>query len=359
MRATGRTLAESYLEHPPYEGAASRRRPIGPRTCSRGSSRGTRVVEKQAVNPPGVRRRNGGGLLRRLSAAIRALVVNVLIARHAQSPESISFWRFAVGAAGPPAVSGARARWRAWRPQLGLVVGAGAVDVLCWFLGIARSAPPRPHDRAARRRCWCPGSRCCAGASVSMPRCWRCSPRRRPHRADRCAAWWRRGQRAARRDAGRRGFLDRIGRALCGVHAGERAAVAKPRRRPGDHLPDGGRGDRDGLVRLVPAAGLADRSGARRSGCSISAWSPRRWPCSPSAGRRAPEPTALTVATLVGADDRGGAGGASARPAPEPRTVDRRRVARGEHLGLGSARTAGDHHALARDQVLGRSAHHG
>ena len=70
-----------------------------------------------------------------------ALVVNVLIARHAQSPESISFWRFVVGAAVLLAVFGRRALWRAVRPQLGLVVGAGACMasyVLCWFLGIAR-----------------------------------------------------------------------------------------------------------------------------------------------------------------------------------------------------------------------------
>ena len=70
-----------------------------------------------------------------------ALVVNVLIARHGQSPESISFWRFVVGAAVLLAVFGRRALWRAVRPQLGLVVGAGACMasyVLCWFLGIAR-----------------------------------------------------------------------------------------------------------------------------------------------------------------------------------------------------------------------------
>jgi DME family drug/metabolite transporter len=65
----------------------------------------------------------------------------VLIARHAQSPESISFWRFVVGAAVLLAVFGRRALWRAVRPQLGPLVGAGACMasyVLCWFLGIAR-----------------------------------------------------------------------------------------------------------------------------------------------------------------------------------------------------------------------------
>jgi DME family drug/metabolite transporter len=70
-----------------------------------------------------------------------ALVVNLLIARYQLRPESISFWRFVVGALFLLAVFG--------RPDLGrkawaharLLLGAGtamALYVLCWFLGIER-----------------------------------------------------------------------------------------------------------------------------------------------------------------------------------------------------------------------------
>ncbi|HSW03051.1 DMT family transporter [Aquabacterium sp.] len=70
-----------------------------------------------------------------------ALVVNVLIVRHGFSPETISFWRFVVGAVVLLAVFGRPALWPALRTQLGLVLGAGscmALYVLCWFLGIER-----------------------------------------------------------------------------------------------------------------------------------------------------------------------------------------------------------------------------
>lgn len=70
-----------------------------------------------------------------------ALVVNLLIARHGFSPETISFWRFAVGALVLLALFGRPGLWRAVRPQLGLVLAAGlcmALSVLCWFIGIAR-----------------------------------------------------------------------------------------------------------------------------------------------------------------------------------------------------------------------------
>ncbi len=70
-----------------------------------------------------------------------ALVVNVLIARHGFTPENISFWRFVVGSVVLLAVFGRPALWRALRPQLVLVIGAGscmAMYVLCWFLGIER-----------------------------------------------------------------------------------------------------------------------------------------------------------------------------------------------------------------------------
>jgi DME family drug/metabolite transporter len=70
-----------------------------------------------------------------------ALVVNLLIARHGFSPESISFWRFVVGSVVLLAVFGRPSLWRAVRPQLGAVLAAGtcmAGYVLCWFFGIAR-----------------------------------------------------------------------------------------------------------------------------------------------------------------------------------------------------------------------------
>jgi DME family drug/metabolite transporter len=70
-----------------------------------------------------------------------ALVVNLLIRRHGFSPETISFWRFVVGAVVLLAVFGRPALWLAVRPQLGLVAASGtcmALYVLCWFLGIER-----------------------------------------------------------------------------------------------------------------------------------------------------------------------------------------------------------------------------
>jgi DME family drug/metabolite transporter len=70
-----------------------------------------------------------------------ALVVNLLIARHGFSPETISFWRFVVGACVLLAVFGRPALWRAVRGHLGLLLAAGtcmALYVLCWFLGIER-----------------------------------------------------------------------------------------------------------------------------------------------------------------------------------------------------------------------------
>lgn len=70
-----------------------------------------------------------------------ALVVNLLIRRHGFTPETISFWRFVVGAVVLLAVFGRPSLWRAVRPQLGLVLASGtcmALYVLCWFLGIER-----------------------------------------------------------------------------------------------------------------------------------------------------------------------------------------------------------------------------
>lgn len=70
-----------------------------------------------------------------------ALVVNILIARHGFTPESISFWRFVVGAVVLLAVFGRPGLWTRLRPVLPLVLAAGtamAGYVLCWFLGIER-----------------------------------------------------------------------------------------------------------------------------------------------------------------------------------------------------------------------------
>ena len=70
-----------------------------------------------------------------------ALVVNLLIARFGLSPESISFWRFVVGAVFLIALFARPAVWPRLRGELWLLVGAGAcmaMYVLCWFLGIAR-----------------------------------------------------------------------------------------------------------------------------------------------------------------------------------------------------------------------------
>lgn len=70
-----------------------------------------------------------------------ALVVNLLIARFGLSPESISFWRFVVGAALLVALFARPAVWPRVRAQAAWLLGAGtcmALYVLCWFLGIAR-----------------------------------------------------------------------------------------------------------------------------------------------------------------------------------------------------------------------------
>ena len=70
-----------------------------------------------------------------------ALVVNLLIARHGLSPESISFWRFVVGSVLLLALFARPAVWPRMRAQALVLVGAGAcmaLYVLCWFLGIAR-----------------------------------------------------------------------------------------------------------------------------------------------------------------------------------------------------------------------------
>jgi drug/metabolite transporter, DME family len=70
-----------------------------------------------------------------------ALVVNLLIHRHGFRPETISFWRFVVGAVVLLAVFGRPSLWRALQGRWPVVVGAGAcmaLYVLAWFLGIER-----------------------------------------------------------------------------------------------------------------------------------------------------------------------------------------------------------------------------
>jgi DME family drug/metabolite transporter len=70
-----------------------------------------------------------------------ALVVNLLIVRHGFSAETISFWRFVVGAVVLLAFFGRPPLWRGLATQWPLVLGAGtamAGYVLCWFLGIER-----------------------------------------------------------------------------------------------------------------------------------------------------------------------------------------------------------------------------
>lgn len=70
-----------------------------------------------------------------------ALVVNLLIARFGLSPESISFWRFLIGAALLALMFGRAAPLAALWARRWTVLGAGccmALYVLCWFWGIAR-----------------------------------------------------------------------------------------------------------------------------------------------------------------------------------------------------------------------------
>lgn len=76
-----------------------------------------------------------------------ALVVNLLVRQHGFAPATISFWRFAIGAAVLLLVFGRRLPWREaaalWRPLLGCGV-AMAGYVLCWFLGIERMGAAVP-----------------------------------------------------------------------------------------------------------------------------------------------------------------------------------------------------------------------
>jgi len=70
-----------------------------------------------------------------------ALVVHVLVRRHGFTPETVSFWRFVVGAVVLLAVFGTRLPWAQLRATWPTVLGAGAAMagyVLCWFLGIER-----------------------------------------------------------------------------------------------------------------------------------------------------------------------------------------------------------------------------
>ncbi len=68
-----------------------------------------------------------------------AVIVNILIVKYGCTPENISFWRFAVGAALLLVVFGKQIHWPQLRPHLFTILVAGtamAGYVLCWFLGI-------------------------------------------------------------------------------------------------------------------------------------------------------------------------------------------------------------------------------
>jgi len=68
-----------------------------------------------------------------------ALVVNVLISQHGFTPQSISFWRFSIGAVVLVMVFGRRIVWKKLKPLLLTVFLSGvamAGYVLFWFLGI-------------------------------------------------------------------------------------------------------------------------------------------------------------------------------------------------------------------------------
>lgn len=71
-----------------------------------------------------------------------ALVVNLLVQRHGQSPENISFWRFFVGALALMLLFGRKAAvWRSLAPRAPLLLLCGAcmaLYVTFWFLAIAR-----------------------------------------------------------------------------------------------------------------------------------------------------------------------------------------------------------------------------
>jgi len=70
-----------------------------------------------------------------------SLVVNLLVARHGWLPQSISFWRFLLGALALLAVFGRVMPWRSLAREGRALAAAGAVMalyVLAWFEGIAR-----------------------------------------------------------------------------------------------------------------------------------------------------------------------------------------------------------------------------
>ena len=69
-----------------------------------------------------------------------SLVVNLLVARHGYQPQSISFWRFVLGAAALLLVFGRTMPWRRLLREGAPLLAAGAVMasyVLLWFIGIA------------------------------------------------------------------------------------------------------------------------------------------------------------------------------------------------------------------------------
>jgi DME family drug/metabolite transporter len=76
-----------------------------------------------------------------------ALVVNVLVARYGFTPESVSFWRFVIGAVVLVGVFGRGILWSRLQPLLVTVLLAGtamAGYVLLWFLGIEQMGAAVP-----------------------------------------------------------------------------------------------------------------------------------------------------------------------------------------------------------------------
>ncbi len=76
-----------------------------------------------------------------------ALVVNILVAQYGFTPESVSFWRFVIGAVVLIGIFGRRILWSRLQPLLFTVLLAGtamAGYVLLWFLGIEQMGAAVP-----------------------------------------------------------------------------------------------------------------------------------------------------------------------------------------------------------------------
>ena len=165
MRCDGADPAESYLEHLPLATAeANDTEGAWPRVPQRsGTVRRPPPRWRQPASPV-------------FCGGTGALVVNVLtIARHAQSPRDISFWRLprARGAAGGVRAPGAVARREG---AAALHAGACISRMCCGFLGIARIGAAaltlialRPARAGDRRR----GAERARACSMLLLRCGR------------------------------------------------------------------------------------------------------------------------------------------------------------------------------------------